>query len=89
MAESRSCAFVLDTAKHVPRGARLSALETCAECDREPGLLTTRWDGTHHTTEPGAQFLQDTTSWLSLATRSNASVELLIRYWQSSPSVGN
>src|SRR5271156_4127549 len=33
-----------------------------------------------------ARFLQETASWLSLATRSKASVELLIRYWQSSPS---
>src|SRR3954466_10147229 len=32
---------------------------------------------------------QETFSWLSLATRSKASVELLIRYWQSSPSVGS
>lgn len=32
---------------------------------------------------------QDIASWLSLATRSKASVELLIRYWQSSPSVGS
>src|SRR5436305_1553572 len=34
-------------------------------------------------------YLQETASWLSLATRSKASVELLIRYWQSSPSVGS
>jgi len=32
---------------------------------------------------------QEMASWLSLATRSKASLELLIRYWQSSPSVGS
>src|SRR5260221_4244596 len=35
------------------------------------------------------QAAQEIASWLSLATRSKASVELLIRYWQSSPSVGS
>src|SRR4051794_26595525 len=56
----------------------------------EAGLLTAaeyKFPGTRQCA--GSVGLQDSASWLSWATRSKASVELLIRYWQSSPSVGS
>src|SRR4029079_7216779 len=83
-----SCALSLSAASNaIETRMRLSRIRFSAEWFCERGLLTAV------EVEPRqppacAQLFQEIASWLSLATRSNASVELLMRYWQSSPSVG-
>jgi hypothetical protein len=50
-----------------------------AECFREQGLFTAS-EMEPHQPPACAQLFQEIASWLSLATRSKASVELLMRY---------
>jgi hypothetical protein len=63
-------------------------IQPSAEWFCEPGLLTAV-ETESRQLAACEQMFQEIASWLSLATRSKASVELLMRYWQSSPSVGN
>src|SRR5437773_9652788 len=70
----------------IERRMRLCRIRFSAEWFCERGLLTAI---EVELRKPAActQLFQEIASWLSLATRSKASVELLIRYLQLSPSV--
>src|SRR5258705_5993943 len=68
---------------------RPQAPEPAQNVTANRALLTASSNGTRYAVKPCTQFIQETSSWLSLATRSKASVEILIRYLQSSPAVGS